>query len=71
MYKARMIREFEDLCEKIGKLDSFLEKEETENSGIDNKNFEMMKAQINFMHQYRDILGERILLEMGGIENAR
>lgn len=71
MYKARMIREFEDLCEKIGKLDSFLEKEDTENSGIDSKKFEMMKAQINFMCQYRDILGERILLEIGGIENAR
>lgn len=71
MYKERMLREFEDLCSKIAKLETFLEKEETETSGIASKKMEMMRAQINFMHQYRDILGERILLEMGGIENAR
>ena len=71
MYKKRMMYEFADLCEKIGKLESFLEKEESSDSGIASKKMELLRNQMNYMIQYRDILGERILLEMGGNENVR
>lgn len=67
-YKRRLIKENNDLNEKIKKLESFLNYRKIE---ISEEQEELMKKQLIVMKEYLEILEQRILLEMGGIKDER
>lgn len=61
-YKRRLIKENNDLNEKIKKLESFLNYRKIE---ITKEQEQLMKKQLEVMKEYLNILEQRILLEMG------
>ena len=61
-YKRRLIKENNDLNEKIKKLESFLNYRKIE---ISEEQEKLMKNQLEVMKEYLKILEQRILLEMG------
>lgn len=63
-YKRRLIKENNDLNEKIKKLENFLNYRKVEISPVQE---ELMKKQLIVMKEYLEILEQRILLEMGGM----
>ena len=65
-YKKRMLKEYNDLNDKVKKLESFLNNKRIE---INIKQEELMKKQLEIMKNYLEVLEERILLEMGGIND--
>lgn len=67
-YKRRLIKENNDLNEKIKKLESFLNYRKIE---ISEEQEKLMKKQLEVMKEYLKILEQRILLEIGGIKDER
>ena len=63
-YKRRLIKENNDLNEKIKKLENFLNYRKVEILPVQE---ELMKKQLIVMKEYLEILEQRILLEMGGM----
>ena len=61
-YKRRLIKENNDLNEKIKKLESFLNYRKIE---ISKEQEQLMQKQLEVMKEYLKILEQRILLEMG------
>lgn len=59
-YKRRMLIELIELSEKMYKLDKYIEKIFNK----DNKKYKLMSKQFMIMNDYRDVLIDRILLEM-------
>lgn len=65
-YKKRLLKEYSDLNDKTKKLDSFLNNKKVE---LSIKQEDLMRKQVEIMKKYLEILEERILLEMGGIND--
>lgn len=66
-WKKRLLIEYSDLREKIGKLDTYLADNYNLIEDInekDSKRFDIMARQFEIMEKYLEILEERILLEM-------
>lgn len=61
-YKRRLIKENNELNEKVKKLESFLNYRKIE---ISEEQEELMKKQLGIMKEYLKVLEQRILLEMG------
>lgn len=65
-YKKRLLKEYSDLNDKIKKLENFLNNKRIEKN-INQE--ELMRKQLESMKKYLEILEERILLEMGEIND--
>lgn len=57
-YLNRLTEEFSELCNKVDKLESFLEQEDLD--FLEAEDLELLEQQLWFMQGYKDILNERL-----------
>jgi len=67
-YKGRLIFELLDVSENIIKLQNSLKTNEIENK--DKECIELLNRQLSVMDDYKTILVERIMKEIGGYEEC-
>ena len=63
--EARLMEEYKQLVERITRLEFFISRvQEGQIANVDNKEFDMMNAQLEYMCRYRDVLQDRIITIM-------